>query len=398
MSIPTEISSIITENEVLERSYYTARALFERAESELKGVVSQVEVERGAHAEDLKQSSLRTKSIEIFKTLISQLSERGLQKLIDLVNSGLATIFTDRNYKLKIEISDRGNLKTVEFFLDQLIPGNIGEDTRQGLRPGPESIGTELDTNSPTTTSPTSNYNISENNNSNDNLPDKNSLLYNNSKDNLPECVSSLSSPSSSSSSLPLDLNLGDCKGEKKRGTGGRRKGGEATTKGRSPTAGLDSHTDGGSAPITPDGVSVTPSSLKDKSEGVPSNSLRDEGASGPLPQRGQPFLGDSLRTLSVPLRSCGGGIQVVVSIILRSYFIMAFDQRRFLVLDESLTNLSEEYVEGLFAFLRLLNTELGFRVLFVSHDPRFLPYADRVYRVAEGNMTLVEKKGDKTC
>jgi DNA repair exonuclease SbcCD ATPase subunit len=101
-------------------------------------------------------------------------------------------------------------------------------------------------------------------------------------------------------------------------------------------------------------------------------------------------YLKDGATGIRAPLNgSVGGGIQVIVSMILRVYFILSFNLRRVLIFDEAFANLSEEYVDGLFKFLSYLSKELGFRVLMVSHDPRFLPYADKTYSVSAGKVTL---------
>jgi DNA repair exonuclease SbcCD ATPase subunit len=94
-------------------------------------------------------------------------------------------------------------------------------------------------------------------------------------------------------------------------------------------------------------------------------------------------------RDLRARLRSgVGGGVVAIVSLILRIYFCVTLKLRRFLVLDESLSQLSSKYVEGLFKFLHTVKTDLGFKILFVTHDPRFLEYGDRIYSVKDGVVT----------
>ena len=88
---------------------------------------------------------------------------------------------------------------------------------------------------------------------------------------------------------------------------------------------------------------------------------------------------------------SVGGSILTVTSIILRAFFVLHFKDRRFLALDEPFTDLADQYVEGMFRFLRYLIDDLGFRVLMVSHDPRFRGYADVSYTVKDGTVKLNE-------
>lgn len=91
---------------------------------------------------------------------------------------------------------------------------------------------------------------------------------------------------------------------------------------------------------------------------------------------------------------SVGGGIQTVVSLILRIYFILVLKQRRIICLDESLSQLSDVYLDGLFSFLRRTIDDLGFRYLWVTHDTRFISYADQLYRVREGTFKKVRVNG----
>jgi len=98
---------------------------------------------------------------------------------------------------------------------------------------------------------------------------------------------------------------------------------------------------------------------------------------------------GTPKRTL---LSDNGWGIQSMVSLILRVFFICHLGLRRFLVLDESMVQLSKEYVDGLFTFLRSLTTDLGFDILCITHDPRFLPYGDRVYEMSQGELHLTKE------
>lgn len=93
---------------------------------------------------------------------------------------------------------------------------------------------------------------------------------------------------------------------------------------------------------------------------------------------------GSTKRTL---LSDNGWGIQSMVSLILRVFFICHLGIRRFLILDESMVQLSKEYVDGLFTFLRSLTNDLGFDILCITHDPRFVPYGDRVYEMAQGEL-----------
>jgi DNA repair exonuclease SbcCD ATPase subunit len=96
------------------------------------------------------------------------------------------------------------------------------------------------------------------------------------------------------------------------------------------------------------------------------------------------------------PLASSNGqGIVTMVSFILRIFFICHLNLRRFVIMDESLSQLSKEYVDGLFAFMRTLVDDLGFTFLMISHDQRFIPYADSVYEMNHGVIKRVRGGSD---
>lgn len=92
-----------------------------------------------------------------------------------------------------------------------------------------------------------------------------------------------------------------------------------------------------------------------------------------------------------------GGGVLTVVSFIFQVFLIVMYEKRRVLFADEAFAQLSTSYVENFFAFLKYLHTDMGFDFMFVVHDPRFMPYMDRVYRVTMGKYQLVEEQKENT-
>ncbi len=88
-----------------------------------------------------------------------------------------------------------------------------------------------------------------------------------------------------------------------------------------------------------------------------------------------------------------GGGIQVVLSFILNVYLIRIYNLRPFIVMDESFTQISSQYLPNFIQFLRYLIEELDFVFLWVSHDERVMPYFDTVFEVSQG--TVTKKLGD---
>ncbi len=86
-----------------------------------------------------------------------------------------------------------------------------------------------------------------------------------------------------------------------------------------------------------------------------------------------------------------GGGLAAVASLMIRVYLMLKFDKQRFLVLDESMSELSIEFVSGFLTFLRMIVDELDFVVLMITHDTRFTSIADKGYKVKAGVYTEIQ-------
>ncbi len=96
-----------------------------------------------------------------------------------------------------------------------------------------------------------------------------------------------------------------------------------------------------------------------------------------------------------VPLKDAtGGGIQTIVSLIIRAYFIITLGLRPFLVIDEGLYALSQRYVKPMFEFLQSLRDNANFTFVIVSHDPRSFEFADVTYTIKKGEIDEQEDPG----
>lgn len=80
-----------------------------------------------------------------------------------------------------------------------------------------------------------------------------------------------------------------------------------------------------------------------------------------------------------------GGGVQALIGFVFQVFYIQYLDVHHILLLDESFSQLSQHYIDGLFNFLRVLTDNYGFKVLFISHDERFMPYADFTVEMVDG-------------
>jgi len=95
-------------------------------------------------------------------------------------------------------------------------------------------------------------------------------------------------------------------------------------------------------------------------------------------------------------LDSFGGGVANIVSLLFRFIASMKLKLYPFLALDESLGNVSEEYIDNAGSFLKSLCKKTQFDVLLVTHQPKFLSFADTAYAgdLDGSKLVLKEIKG----
>jgi DNA repair exonuclease SbcCD ATPase subunit len=96
-------------------------------------------------------------------------------------------------------------------------------------------------------------------------------------------------------------------------------------------------------------------------------------------------------------INSFGASVTVVESLLLRIIVILKTGLAPVLLLDESLAQVSDEYIEPLGSLIQSLCHDLNMTVLLVTHQHEFQETADVVYKaecVEEGDIrTLVMKK-----
>jgi hypothetical protein len=85
------------------------------------------------------------------------------------------------------------------------------------------------------------------------------------------------------------------------------------------------------------------------------------------------------------PTEAYGGGLVVVIGVLLRVVAVMLLKQRRVLVLDESLSMLSIQYVPGASRLLNKLAGDLGFDILMITHQDLFAAHAKKHYEARRG-------------
>ena len=86
-----------------------------------------------------------------------------------------------------------------------------------------------------------------------------------------------------------------------------------------------------------------------------------------------------------------GAGLRTVVSFVIHYYYLTQIGVLPYLFIDEGYHNVSAQYRDRFFGFIRELTLNKGGGVVIISHDPDVLSSADKMYIVSDGLVT--EKK-----
>lgn len=87
------------------------------------------------------------------------------------------------------------------------------------------------------------------------------------------------------------------------------------------------------------------------------------------------------------------GGILSVIGLVLQIYSLSYLGLSPVIFLDEALSQISSEYLPGLFELLGKMKERTGLIIVLISHDPRFREYAERIYEADGGVFREVERK-----
>ena len=79
-----------------------------------------------------------------------------------------------------------------------------------------------------------------------------------------------------------------------------------------------------------------------------------------------------------------GQGVRTIISFVLKAYYLVN-DNSKVLMLDEKYSALSAQYIPYFMEFLKKFTEERDFIIVMITHDNRFVNYADKVYIVADG-------------
>lgn len=100
-------------------------------------------------------------------------------------------------------------------------------------------------------------------------------------------------------------------------------------------------------------------------------------------------YLLDSGHAFLMRDSAVAGGILVVVGFLIQAFYVANLDVSKILFLDEALSNISTQYLDNFFSFVKELSRQIGLTVILITHDTRFLEYADRLYKVNNGVYSL---------
>ena len=105
-------------------------------------------------------------------------------------------------------------------------------------------------------------------------------------------------------------------------------------------------------------------------------------------------LLVDNKKGIRSNIAHIGGGVSSVLGLVLNVFCIMTYKRSRVLFLDESLSAVSDKYIEPLMTFIKQLCEDKGFIFVAILHDPRFKAYADFTYEMNHGKLSLIAKEG----
>ena len=91
-----------------------------------------------------------------------------------------------------------------------------------------------------------------------------------------------------------------------------------------------------------------------------------------------------------------GAGVRAVISFVITSYYLIKFNSP-YIFADELYSQISKAYVDGFFEFVHKLCEEYGLIFVLITHDERFINYADQVVQVSEGRVTVHDNLNAET-
>ena len=79
----------------------------------------------------------------------------------------------------------------------------------------------------------------------------------------------------------------------------------------------------------------------------------------------------------------------VVISTIIQLFYVINLALRKYIFLDEQLSQLSEQYVPYFMEFINELCLDTNLSIVLITHDNKFIEYGTRIYLADKGKFTL---------
>lgn len=90
-------------------------------------------------------------------------------------------------------------------------------------------------------------------------------------------------------------------------------------------------------------------------------------------------------------VNSYGGGPVSVIALVLKVLFNVLAKRYPFLAFDESLSFLSEKYIDNASSFLKDISAEFKMPILFVTHQPKLAAASHKIYEAAPNGKRTVK-------
>lgn len=110
-------------------------------------------------------------------------------------------------------------------------------------------------------------------------------------------------------------------------------------------------------------------------------------------------YTNDDGIPVDADIQKCGGGVRTIVGTILQVTMILKYKAEPILFLDESLSQVSSQYLPYLIALLDELAEKNDFKILLITHDTRLenLASIKHKYQVQDGSIKEVLVSGNDT-
>lgn len=98
-------------------------------------------------------------------------------------------------------------------------------------------------------------------------------------------------------------------------------------------------------------------------------------------------YTDDEGNKIDADIKDCGGGIKSVIGMLMQIHTLYKYRAEPILFLDESLSQISAEYLGNMLGLLNELATKNGLKILLITHDNRFIDHESIInrYEVKDG-------------